>query len=229
MTAHGIAGEILHLSVLTPTVEAAARALGVQPAQIVKSILFLVEAPGGAGIKRVDPVGAGSEPAPTAGASTGANPVPAPTGDSASGVDAVRPYGSGSVGAHGVRPSIFPSVLGRISSTDPMLPVLAITCGTAYVERRAIAARYGVGRKRVKLASPEEVVAVSGYEVGAMPPFGHRPPLPTLLDRRVLDLPVVYAGGGDENALLRLDAQDIARFTGAVVMDLIALPDQEKE
>ncbi len=38
-------------------------------------------------------------------------------------------------------------------------PVLAITCGIAYVERRAIAALYGVGRKRVKLALP-------GYRVG---------------------------------------------------------------
>jgi Cys-tRNA(Pro) deacylase len=156
MTAHAIPGEILHLSVPTPTVETAARALGVQPEQIVKSILFLVEA------------------------------------------------------AH----------------TEP---VLAITCGAAYVERRAIAARYGVGRKRVKLASPEEVRSISGYEVGAMPPFGHRQPLPTLLDCRVLDLPVVYAGGGDENVLLRLDPRDIARVTSAGVMDLISMPDLEKE
>jgi Cys-tRNA(Pro) deacylase len=156
MTTHGIAGEILHLSVPTPTVETAARALGVQLEQIVKSLLFLVEA------------------------------------------------------AH----------------TES---VLAITCGTAYVERRAIAAHYGVGRKRVKLASPEEVRSISGYEVGAMPPFGHRQPLPTLLDRRVLDLPVVYAGGGGENVLLRLDPRDIARFTSAEVMDLTSIPDQEKE
>ena len=179
MTAHGIAGEILHLSVPTPTVEAAARALDVQPEQIVKSILFLVGAGPEAGFLH--------SPA-FPGASTGAYPVPALT-----------------------------------------IPVLAITCGTAYVERRAIAARYGVGRKRVKLASPEEVRSLSGYEVGAMPPFGHRPPLPTLLDCRVLDLPVVYAGGGGENVLLRLDPRDIARFTSAEVMDLISMPDQEKE
>jgi prolyl-tRNA editing enzyme YbaK/EbsC (Cys-tRNA(Pro) deacylase) len=196
MTTHGIAGEILHLSVPTPTVETAARALGVQPEQIVKSILFLV----GAGLRpalTADSVGAGSEawlggvcppPRSTAlpGASTGANPVSALT-----------------------------------------IPVLAITCGTAYVERRAIAAHYGVGRKRVKLASPEEVRSISGYEVGAMPPFGHRQPLPTLLDCRVLDLPVVYAGGGDENAMLRLDPQEIVRISGAAVMDLCALPGKD--
>jgi prolyl-tRNA editing enzyme YbaK/EbsC (Cys-tRNA(Pro) deacylase) len=160
LTAQGIAGEILHVSVPTPTVETAAGALGVQPEQIVKSILFLVEGAAAA------------------------------------------------------------------DSTAP-LPVLAIACGTGYVERRAIGAHYGVGRKRVKLASPEEVAAISGFEVGAMPPFGHRQPLPTLLDRRVLDLPAVYAGGGDENAMLRLDPRDIARYTGAAVLDLTAIPEGE--
>ena len=185
MTAHGIAGEILHLSVPTPTVETAARALDVQPEQIVKSILFLVGAGPEAGLGGLYPP---PRLAALPGASTGANPAPALT-----------------------------------------IPVLAITCGKAYVERRAIAAHYGVGRKRVKLASPEEVRSISGYEVGAMPPFGHRQPLPTLLDCRVLDLPVVYAGGGGENVLLRLNPGDIARFTSAEVMDLISMPDQEKE
>lgn len=103
-------------------------------------------------------------------------------------------------------------------------PALAITCGLAYVERRAIAALYGVGKKRVKLASPEDVLSVSGYEVGAMPPFGHRQPLRSLLDRRVLELTEAYAGGGAENALLRISPQDILRFSKAQVMDLVTSP-----
>jgi prolyl-tRNA editing enzyme YbaK/EbsC (Cys-tRNA(Pro) deacylase) len=158
MTSRCITGEILHLGVPTPTVETAARALGVHPEQIVKSILFLV--------------------------------------------------GTG------------------IGSAQPE-PVLAIACGMGYVDQRAIAAHYGVGRKRVRLALLEEVLAISGYAVGAMPPFGHRQPLRTLLDRRVLDQPVVYAGGGDENAMLRLNPQDIALVTGATVLDLSAIPEQE--
>ena len=42
MDSRGIPGEILILDVPTPTVEAAAQALGVQPRQIVKSVLFTV-------------------------------------------------------------------------------------------------------------------------------------------------------------------------------------------
>lgn len=103
-------------------------------------------------------------------------------------------------------------------------PVLAITCGMAYVERRAIAGLYGVGKKRVKLASAEEVLSISGYEVGAMPPFGHRQPLRSLLDRRVLELSEVYAGGGEENVLLRVSPQDILRYSQALLMDLVTAP-----
>ena len=103
-------------------------------------------------------------------------------------------------------------------------PVLAIACGTDRVDRRVIATFCGVGRKKVKLASPETVLEVSGYEVGAMPPFAHRQLLTTLLDPRVLEQPVVYAGGGAENALLRLSPQEILEATNAKVMDLIIDP-----
>lgn len=146
-----IQGELLHLDSPTPTVETAALAVGAQPEQIVKSILFLVD--------------------------------------------------------------------GQ--------PVLAITCGTYYVERRVIAARFGVGRKKVKLAAPETVAEETGFLVGAMPPFGHRQPLLTLIDQRVLEKPVVYAGGGSDYDLLRLDPRAILQITQGEVLDLITPPGGE--
>jgi len=144
MEAHHIAGEILKLSVPTPTVETAAQALGVHPEQIVKSILFLVD----------------------------------------------------------------------------QRPALAIAGGAALVDRRAVAACFGVGRKRVKLASAAEVLEIAGYEVGAMPPFGHRQTLPTLLDPGVLGHTTIYAGGGAENAMARLHTHAILRITQATVVSL---------
>jgi prolyl-tRNA editing enzyme YbaK/EbsC (Cys-tRNA(Pro) deacylase) len=104
-------------------------------------------------------------------------------------------------------------------------PVLAIACGTDYIDRHPIAALYGVGKKQVKLASPQEVLDVAGYEAGAMPPFAHLTPLSTLLDRRVVAQPLVFCGGGARNALMRLDPQDILRLTQARLMDLVAIPD----
>ena len=43
LTEHQIDGELIHLSVPTPTVETAAEAVSVSPDQIVKSLLFLID------------------------------------------------------------------------------------------------------------------------------------------------------------------------------------------
>jgi prolyl-tRNA editing enzyme YbaK/EbsC (Cys-tRNA(Pro) deacylase) len=99
-------------------------------------------------------------------------------------------------------------------------PVLAVACGPRRVEARALARRFDVGRKRVRLASPPQVLEITGYEVGAMPPFGHREPLPTLLDPLVNNQSEVYAGGGGENALLRITPSEIARAAAAEMWDL---------
>jgi prolyl-tRNA editing enzyme YbaK/EbsC (Cys-tRNA(Pro) deacylase) len=106
-------------------------------------------------------------------------------------------------------------------------PVLAVACGTLLVDQRTIAAHYSVGRKKVKLASPEVVLDISGFEVGAMPPFGHRRSLPTLLDPQVLQPNDVFAGGGDNNAMVRLSPQDILKVTHAEVLDLHTPPSKK--
>jgi prolyl-tRNA editing enzyme YbaK/EbsC (Cys-tRNA(Pro) deacylase) len=65
------------------------------------------------------------------------------------------------------------------------------------------------------------VLAVTGYPVGAVPPFGYPVPLRTLIDRRVLAQPEVYAGGGALDTLLRIAPDEIARATRAEVVDVI--------
>ena len=148
MDQNGVPGEILHLAVPTPTVEAAARAVNAQNDQIVKTLVFVIR--------------------------------------------------------------------------DQALA--AIACGTAPMDRRKIAAHFDVGRKRVKLATPEQVLEITGYPAGAVPPFGHKTALPTLLDPRVLENDEVYAGGGAENALVRLKSGDILLITTAEIVDLRTAP-----
>ena len=103
-------------------------------------------------------------------------------------------------------------------------PVLVIARGTTTIDRKAVANLFGVGKKRVKLASPEIVLSVTGYEVGAMPPFGHTKPLPTLMDPPILEQETVYAGGGAENALLRINAHTIASAAGAQLVSVQQQP-----
>jgi prolyl-tRNA editing enzyme YbaK/EbsC (Cys-tRNA(Pro) deacylase) len=99
-------------------------------------------------------------------------------------------------------------------------PVLVIACGEGMIDRKPISDHFGVGRKQVKLAGADIVLAVTGYPAGTVPPFGHRLTLPTLLDRRVLDQAVIYAGGGEENALVRLVPREILQATGAEIIQL---------
>lgn len=141
----GIAAEIIKLAAHTPTVEAAAQALGVETQVIAKSLLFLVDG---------------------------------------------RPY-------------------------------LVIGHGVGRIDVKKIADYFAVGRKRVKMADAETVLAITGYVAGAVPPFGHRQPLPTLLDAGVLALPEIYAGGGDINAMLRIAPAELRRVTHADVVSVM--------
>ena len=99
-------------------------------------------------------------------------------------------------------------------------PVLAISCGVDRIDRRSLAAHFGVGRKRVRLAVPEEVEVITGYAVGAVPPFGHIQNLQVFLDQRVLRQTSIFAGGGSEDSLLEITPQELTRVTSAVVLDL---------
>ncbi len=140
----GIAAEVVPMTVETPTVPAAAAALGVTAAQIIKSLLFIVR-------------------------------------------DA---------------------------------PVLVIASGDAIVDRRVLAERAGVGRKQVKLADAATVLALTGYPVGGVPPFGHRERVPVLLDAAIRGWEVIYGGGGDDRTLLRVTPDELARVTGGEWINL---------
>lgn len=142
ITRHSIQAELVPMPVDTPTVADAARALGVQPEQIIKSVVFLIDG---------------------------------------------KPY-------------------------------LVIARGLGKVSQGMLATLFGVGKKRVRLAPPDLALAATGYPVGAMPPFGHAQPVPTLLDRHVLDQEVIFGGGGAVDYLLRIRPAELLRVTQAQVV-----------
>ncbi|MDI3339040.1 MAG: YbaK/EbsC family protein [Sphaerobacter sp.] len=96
--------------------------------------------------------------------------------------------------------------------------VLAVVRGTARVSRTRLTAATGL--RQPKLAPPDVVRDRTGYEPGGTPPIGHVTPVPVVVDRAVLDEPVVFGGGGSDRAMLRIRSADIVRLTGARVADL---------
>lgn len=101
-------------------------------------------------------------------------------------------------------------------------PVIVIACGTERINYKAISDYYRIGRKQVKIASAPVVLNITGYRAGTVPPFGHRLPVTTLVDQRVVKQEWVFAGGGAENALVFIQTSDILGVTHAQVLDLQA-------
>ena len=98
--------------------------------------------------------------------------------------------------------------------------VLVIAAGQARIDDRALAHHMAVGRSKVGLAAPDHAYAVSGFVVGCMPSFGHRAPLPTLIDTAVAQLDRVYGGTGDPTVLISLATSDLIRLTAGTVVKL---------
>ena len=97
-------------------------------------------------------------------------------------------------------------------------PLLVINNGLARVDRRKLAAHLGVSRKKVKFASPDTAFAMTGFVVGSMPPFGHKQKLPTLVDTAVTELDIIYGGGGDIDAMMRLTPNELLKVSQAEVL-----------
>ena len=97
---------------------------------------------------------------------------------------------------------------------------LIIANGERRVSERRLAEAFGVGRKRVRMASAEEAFALTGFRVGRMPPFGHARPLPTLLDRAALEQERLWGGAGDPLVLCSLTPGELARLTEARILEI---------
>ena len=80
--------------------------------------------------------------------------------------------------------------------------------------------RSHLGVKRISLPDAEEAKAVTGYERGAITPFGSLRPWPVIADATVATLGRVAIGGGARGVNLHLDAHDLIGATHADVADV---------
>ena len=100
-------------------------------------------------------------------------------------------------------------------------PVLVIAAGPDRVDRRRLAEIFGLPSGQVRLATPEAVLAATGYPVGGVPPVGHARPIKVYIDRRVAQAPTtVFGGGGAGRVLLEIEPAELIRLTGAQIIDL---------
>ena len=89
-------------------------------------------------------------------------------------------------------------------------PTLVLVPGNSVADEDRL--RSTLGCRHVRLAKAQEVLAVTGYRRGAVPPCGLATSLPVVADPSAFVPPVVYCGGGTTTTMLKLRSEDLRRL-----------------
>ena len=96
------------------------------------------------------------------------------------------------------------SILFRVSEAEF---VMALVAGPAQVSWKIL--RKHLGRSRISMATEDEVLAVTGYRIGTVGPFGLPNQLKVLIDAGVMLEEEVSIGSGMRNTAVILKSADL--------------------
>lgn len=112
----------------------------------------------------------------------------------------------------GQRPEqVVRSLLFRLSEGEYIMVLVA---GPQQVDWRALRRR--LDRSRLTMADRDEVLDVTGYEPGAVSPFGLPSPIPVLVDESLLDEEELSLGSGMRGTAVLIQREDLLRALGDV-------------
>ena len=93
--------------------------------------------------------------------------------------------------------------------------LLVLVSGKNHVDLERLAKLVG---ERVKLMKPKDVYDLTGYEVGAVPPFGVEGNYSTIIDADLMTFEHIWAAAGSKNSLIRITPTDLSKLSrGRVV------------
>ncbi len=100
-------------------------------------------------------------------------------------------------------------------------PVIALVSGLNQLDTQRLAALSGgpIGK-----ADANAVRQATGYSIGGVPPIGFPAPIPTFIDRDLLQYDVVWAAAGTPRHVFPIAPQQLVRITRGRVADLKPLP-----
>jgi prolyl-tRNA editing enzyme YbaK/EbsC (Cys-tRNA(Pro) deacylase) len=99
-------------------------------------------------------------------------------------------------------------------------PVLVLVPGDRRADPRRVAR--AAGARRARVARPDEVIAATGFEPGAVAPFPLEGMRLVLLERTLLAHEVVWCGGGSPRHLVALSPLELRRLAQAEVADIVS-------
>lgn len=100
-------------------------------------------------------------------------------------------------------------------------PIVVVASGDKRIADAKLARRFGVGRKKVKIADAERCVEVFGYAPGGVSPVGHRDPkIPVFIDETLSRWNTIYAAAGTDRDNFALTFDQLVRITNGTVIDV---------
>ncbi|MEN6327647.1 MAG: YbaK/EbsC family protein [Syntrophomonas sp.] len=100
------------------------------------------------------------------------------------------------------------SILFKISEGKYFMVVAA---GDIRIDNKALKNLVGA---RARMANPEEVLDITGFNIGGVCPFAMKVDVPVYLDESLLRYDVVYAAAGTGNTALPISYQQLLVITG---------------
>jgi prolyl-tRNA editing enzyme YbaK/EbsC (Cys-tRNA(Pro) deacylase) len=96
-------------------------------------------------------------------------------------------------------------------------PILALVSGANRLDTQRLGALTGAA---IGKADANSVREATGYAIGGVPPLGFPAPIPTFIDRDLLQYDVVWAAAGTPRHVFPITPQDLLRITNGRVADL---------
>ncbi|MCX7828046.1 MAG: YbaK/EbsC family protein [Thermanaerothrix sp.] len=96
--------------------------------------------------------------------------------------------------------------------------VLALMSGTNRLDLKKAAGLLGL--KRIRMATYDEVVALTPFKPGGVPPVGYQFPIRALMDEDLFLYDVVWAAAGDDHSFFPVSPEELKGYTGASVGDI---------
>ena len=90
--------------------------------------------------------------------------------------------------------------------------LMVLVAGPDQVDWKSL--RKLVGRSRIRMATEEEVLEVTGYRVGTVSPFGLKNPVKVLIDESVLKEEEISIGSGIRGVAIIMKSADLRRALG---------------
>ena len=115
-----------------------------------------------------------------------------------------------------------------LASGSPILIVLRLQ---DRVSEQALATFLNVAKSRIEMAKPSQLIPLTGFPIGEIPPFGHREPLYTLVDQCVTSHSYVVFGNSMEYVLPTTELLRVAnaKVASVSVAALAAAEETEEE